>query len=67
MIKRHWYGIAAYCTPENEAWLGFVEGLYNKLHGIQRRAYGLRNEASSPEANHVDAPCHLIIIRIRPH
>jgi transposase len=44
MIERHWDGIAAYCRPENKVSLGFVEGLNNKIHVIQRRAYGLRNE-----------------------
>ena len=31
MIDRHWDGIAAYCRPENNVSLGFVEGLNNKL------------------------------------
>ena len=44
MIDRHWDGIAAYCKPENKVWLGFVEGLNNKIRVIQRRAYGLRDE-----------------------
>src|SRR5262249_61852878 len=44
MIDWHWDGIAAYCRPENKVSLGFVEGLTNKIRGIQRRAYGLRNE-----------------------
>ena len=44
MIERHWDGIAAYCKPENKVALGFVEGLNNKIHVIQRRAYGLRAE-----------------------
>ncbi|TAM58503.1 MAG: hypothetical protein EPN49_12450 [Rhodanobacter sp.] len=42
--ERHWDGIAAYCRPENEVSLGFVEGLNNKIRVIQRRAYGLRDE-----------------------
>lgn len=45
MIDRHWDGIAAYCDPENKVSLGFVEGLNNKIRVIQRRAYGLRDEA----------------------
>jgi transposase len=44
MIDRHWDGIAAYCRPENKVWLGFVEGLNNKIRVIQRRAYGFRDE-----------------------
>jgi transposase len=44
MIDRHWDGIAAYCRPENKVSLGFVEGVNNKIRGIQRRAYGLRDE-----------------------
>ena len=47
MIDRHWDGIAAYCRLENKVSLGFVEGLNNKIRVIQRRAYGLRNEAHS--------------------
>jgi transposase len=45
MIDRHWDGIAAYCKPQNKVALGFVEGLNNKIRVIQRRAYGLRDEA----------------------
>lgn len=45
MINRHWSGIAAYCKPENKVALGFVEGLNNKIRVIQRRSYGLRDEA----------------------
>ena len=44
MIDRHWDGIAAYCKPENQVSLGFVEGLNNKIRVRQRRAYGLRDE-----------------------
>ncbi len=44
MIDRHWDGIAAYCKPENNVTLGFVEGLNNKIRVFQRRAYGLRDE-----------------------
>ena len=44
MIESHWDGIAAYCEEENQAPLGFVEGLNNKIRVIQRRAYGLRDE-----------------------
>jgi transposase len=39
----HWDGIAAYCRPENNVSLGFVEGLNNKMRVLQRRAYGLRD------------------------
>jgi len=45
MIDKHWDGIAAYCRPENKVSLGFVEGLNNKIRVIQRRSYGLRDEA----------------------
>lgn len=45
LIEKHWDGIAAYCKPENKVALGFVEGLNNKIRVIQRRAYGLRDEA----------------------
>ena len=44
LIERHWAGIAAYCHPENKVARGFVEGLNNKIRGLQRRAYGLRDE-----------------------
>lgn len=44
MIERHWYGIAAYCHPENKCSLGMVEGLNNKIRVLQRRAYGYRDE-----------------------
>lgn len=45
MIDRHWDGIAVYCHPDNKVSLGFVEGLNNKIRVIQRRSYGLRDEA----------------------
>ena len=45
LVERHWDGIAAYCKPENKVALGFVEGLNNKIRVIQRRAYGIRDEA----------------------
>jgi transposase len=45
MIDRHWDGIAAYCKPENKVSLGFGEGLNNKIRTIQRRAYGICDEA----------------------
>jgi transposase len=45
MIERHWEGFAAYCRPEHKVALGFVEGLNNKIRVLQRRAYGLRDEA----------------------
>jgi len=41
MIERHWDGIAAYCRPENKVWLGFVEGLNNK---IRVSTAGIRTE-----------------------
>lgn len=44
MIQRHWNGIAAYCHPDNKVSLGLVEGLNNKIRGIQRSAYGYRDE-----------------------
>lgn len=44
LIERHWDGITAYCRPENQVALGFVEGLNNKIRVIQRRCYGLRDE-----------------------
>lgn len=44
MIERHWEGVAAYCEPEINVALGFVEGLNNKIRVLQRRAYGLRDE-----------------------
>lgn len=44
MIDRHWDGIAAYCKPENKVYLGFVEGLDNKIRVFQRCAYGLRDD-----------------------
>ena len=44
MIEHHWYGIAAYCRPENKVSLGVVEGLNNKIRVLQRRAYGYRDE-----------------------
>ncbi len=44
MIDRHWDGIAAYCQPEHQVALGFVEGLNDKIRVIQRRAHGLHDE-----------------------
>ena len=44
LVERHWDGIAAYCRDENKVSLGFVEGLNNRIRGVQRRAYGLRDE-----------------------
>ena len=44
MIERNWDGLAAYCQPDNNVLLGFVEGLRNNKLGMQRRAYGLRHE-----------------------
>jgi transposase len=34
LVERHWEGIAAYCRPENKIFLGFVEGLNNKIRVI---------------------------------
>jgi len=45
MIDRHWDGITAYCNPENTVAWGFVEGVNNKIRVIQRRSYGLRDQA----------------------
>jgi transposase len=45
MVESHWHGIALYCEPENKIAMGFVEGLNNKIRVLQRRAYGLRDEA----------------------
>jgi transposase len=45
LVESHWDGIALYCQPENKIALGFVEGFNNKIRVIQRRAYGLRDEA----------------------
>lgn len=45
MIDAHWDGIACYCRPENRVPLGYVEGFNNKIRSIQRRAFGLRDEA----------------------
>lgn len=44
MVDRHWDSIAAYCRPENNVALGFVEDLNNKIRVIQRRCYGIRDE-----------------------
>ena len=44
MVDRHWDGIVAHLSIEGIP-LGFVEGLNNKIRVIQRRAYGLRDEA----------------------
>ena len=43
LIDRHWDGIAAYRAPHNKVYLGFVEGLNNKIRVFQRRACGLRD------------------------
>jgi transposase len=43
MIESHWEGIAAYIDSEEKSFLGFVEGLNNKIRVIQRRAYGVRD------------------------
>jgi transposase len=44
MVEAHWDGIEAYCHEESKVPLGFVEGLNNKIRGIQRRGYGYRDE-----------------------
>jgi transposase len=44
MIEAHWDGIEAYCHEENKVALGFVEGLNNKIRGLQHRAFGYRDE-----------------------
>ena len=44
MIETHWDGIEAYCHEENKVALGFVEGLNNKIRGLQHRAFGYRDE-----------------------
>ena len=44
MVANHWDGIEAYCKEENKVPLGLVEGLNNKVRGIQRRAFGYRDE-----------------------
>lgn len=44
MIERHWDGIVSYSEVDNKVSLGYVEGANNKIRGIQRRAYGLRDE-----------------------
>jgi transposase len=44
MIGTHWDGIASYCATENKVPLWFVEGLYNLIRVLQRRAYGFRDE-----------------------
>ncbi|MGE0473325.1 MAG: transposase [Nitrospirales bacterium] len=35
--------MAAYCRPENKVSFWFVEGVNNKIRGIQRRTYGLQD------------------------
>jgi transposase len=44
MIEKHWDGIVSYCEPSNKIPLGFVEGLNNKIRGLQKRAYGFHDE-----------------------
>jgi len=44
-IDRHWDGIAAYRKLENKVSLAFAERLNNKIRTIQRRAYGICDEA----------------------
>ncbi|MBI5561345.1 MAG: transposase [Deltaproteobacteria bacterium] len=43
-LKRHWDGIVSYNDRENKVSLGFMEGLYNKIRVIQRRAYGIKDK-----------------------
>lgn len=45
MIESHWEGIAAFIQLGEKVSLGFVEELNNKIRVIQRRSYGLRDEA----------------------
>jgi transposase len=57
MIERHWDGLATtYCRPENKVSLGFVERLINKMHVLQRRAYGLRD----PEYLRLEVPTGML-------
>jgi len=42
LVERNWDGIAAYCGFKRPLSLGFVEGLNNKIRGITRRCYGIR-------------------------
>ena len=44
MVEAHWDGIVSHCHEENKGFLGFVEGINNKIRAIQRRAYGIRDE-----------------------
>lgn len=44
MVEQNWEEIAVYYRLEEKIFLGFVEGMYTKIRGIQREAYGLRNE-----------------------
>lgn len=44
MIDRYGDAIASYSHPGNTVSLGLVEGLNNKIHILQRRAYGCRDE-----------------------
>ena len=44
MIAHHGEGIASYGHPANKVSRGLVEGLNNKIHVRQRRAYGYRDE-----------------------
>jgi len=42
MIERHWMASPVTVIP-NTVFLGFMEGLNNKIRVIQRRAYGIRD------------------------
>ena len=44
LIECHWDGIAAYCEPQHNVALGFVEGRNNTIRVIQRRCDGIRDE-----------------------
>ena len=44
MVEAHRDGIEAYCHEENKVALGFVEGLNNKIRGLQHQAFGYRGE-----------------------
>jgi transposase len=44
MIERHWDGIVSYCHPHHKVFLGFMEGLNNKIRIIQRRALGIKDQ-----------------------
>lgn len=45
MTEKHWAGIAAYNRLANKALLDLIEGFNNEIRLIQKRAYGLNDEA----------------------